>query len=497
MDELQSSPLLAALDLGSNSFHLIVARVEHGEIRPIERIGEKVQLAAGIEKGVLSDAAIERGLECLARFRQVLDSFKPNLVRAVGTNALRAAKNSRAFTESADAILGCPIEIISGREEARLIYLGVAHTRADDQQSRLVVDIGGGSTEFVVGQQFEAKLLESLHMGCVGYMQRFFPNGDINEKRFRKAYEAATLEVLNIRNAYHNLGWQECIGSSGTLLAIELVLQEQGWVTEGITAKALGKLCQKLFGYSHVDELDFPGLPDNRRAVFPSGLAIVCALVDGLGIRRMSTSSGALREGVVYDMLGRLRHEDVRERSVGALMQRYNVDEQTAGRVEIMAGRLCNYVQDRWDLNSDDLLLLRWAARLHEVGLAIAHSQFHRHGEYVIYNSDLPGFSSRDQTALALLVRGHRRKFPVDLFAALPAKQRTQLERICLLLRLAVLFKYVTPLEGEPEFAIDASDHTLQLTFAEDWLNRHPMTAAELLNEAEQLQGTGYTLAIV
>lgn len=496
MEETQLSPLLAALDLGSNSFHLIVARVEHGEIRPIERIGEKVQLAAGIEKGVLSGEAIERGLDCLSRFRQVLGSLKPDLVRVVGTNALRAAKNSRDFTAPAETVLGTPIEIISGREEARLVYLGVAHTLADDEYSRLVVDIGGGSTEFAIGQRFEAKLLESLHMGCVSYMKRFFPDGHISEKRFRKAYEAASLEVLNITGAYREIGWQECIGSSGTLLATEMVLKEQGWVSEGITPKALGKLCKKLFTYHHVDELTLPGLDENRRGVFPSGLAIACALVDMLGIERMCVSNGALREGVVYDMAGRLGHEDVRERSVSALMHRYSVDQQTANRVEVMAGRLYSHVQDHWELDSEDLLLLRWAARLHEVGLAIAHSQFHRHGEYVIYNSDLPGFSNRDQRALALLVRGHRRKFPVELFAELPSRQRSHLEHMCLLLRLAVLFKYVVPLEGEPEFVVKASGSELQLNFADNWLARHPMTAAELSVEVKQLQGTGYKLVI-
>lgn len=491
-------PVLAALDLGSNSFHLIVARIEHGEIRPVERIGEKVQLAAGIgDSQRLDCAAIERGLACLARFRQVLDSLQPDLVRVVGTNALRAAKNSNDFIVPAEGVLGCPVEIIPGREEARLIYLGVAHTLSDDEQSRLVVDIGGGSTEFVIGQRFEPKRLESLHMGCVSYMKRFFANGKITEKRFRKAYEAASLEVLNIRDAYRQLGWQECVGSSGTLMAISLILQEQGWSDGAITPQALSQLCSALFAYRHVDDIDFVGLKENRRGVFPSGVAIACALIDYLGIEQMTISNGALREGVVYDMIGRLSHEDVRERTVSALMQRYGADEQNANRVEAIAGRLCGFVCDHWNMKSDDLMLLRWASRLHEIGLSIAHNQFHKHGEYLIHNSDLPGFSQRDQQALALLVRGHRRKFPSELFDELPKPQRTRLEQMCLLLRLAVLFKYVIQLEGEPEFIAEAEGKTLTLRFPMGWLARHPLTAAELNTEATQLSDTGYTLEIV
>ena len=234
-------PLLAALDLGSNNFHLIVARVEHGEIRPVERIGEKVQLAAGIDdNGNLSAQAIERGLACLARLKQVLDSLQPGLVRVVATNALRVAKNSRAFTESAEALLGYPVEIIAGREEARLIYLGVAHTLSDDEQSRLVVDIGGGSTEFAIGQHFEPVQLESLHMGCVSYMARFFSDGKITPERFQNAYEAATREVLNIRHAYRQAGWNECIGSAGTLIAVAQVLEQQGWGSGSIAHKRFG-----------------------------------------------------------------------------------------------------------------------------------------------------------------------------------------------------------------------------------------------------------------
>lgn len=497
MEQPNQPTTLAAVDLGSNSFHLIVAREEHGEIRPVERIGEKVQLAAGIgKKGKLSSEAIGRGLSCLARFRQVLDSLQPDLVRVVGTNTLRAAKNSKEFTVPAEAVLGCPVEIIPGREEARLIYLGVAHTLADDEQSRLVVDIGGGSTEFAIGQRFEPKRLESLHMGCVSYMKRFFDDGKITEKAFQKAFEAASLEVLSIRDTYRQMGWQECVGSSGTLLAVHQVLLEQGWATEAITSEGLVRLKQAVLAVDRMDNLNLSGLKENRRTVFPSGLAITCALFDVLGIGRMTVSNGALREGVVYDMIGRLRHEDVRERSVNALMQRCAVDDKVAGRVEQVARQLYEFVCDSWKLNQDDKMMLCWAARLHEIGLTIAHNQFHKHGEYLIHNSDLPGFSQRDQQVLALLVRSHRRKLPVELFRELPKKRRSALLKMAMLLRLAVLFKYAVQEEGAPEFTVSAEGKTLSLNFPLDWLSRHPLTANELENEAELISDSGYLLQI-
>ncbi|MGS2723601.1 exopolyphosphatase [Porticoccus sp. GXU_MW_L64] len=494
----ETPSLLAAIDLGSNSFHMIVARVEHGEIRPVECLGEKVQLAAGIDaRGQLSEEAILRGLDCLARFKQVLDSLEPELVRLVGTNALRAAKNSREFVVRAEELLGHPLEVVAGREEARLIYLGVAHTLSDDEQSRLVVDIGGGSTEFAIGQRFEPLHLESLHMGCVSYMKRYFADGDISKRAFERAYKAATREVLNIRHSYRQAGWHEAVGSSGTLKAIAQVLQLQGWGDGSITAKGLQSLSCELLKAGHVDELDFDGLKDNRRRVFAPGLAITCALVDCLGIERMAISLGALREGVVYDMIGRLSHEDVRERTVNALVQRSGVAMQNAEQVEAMAEQLFAAVSDDWKLGREQRQLLMWAARLHEVGLTIAHSQFHKHGEYLIHNADLPGFSRRDQQWLALLVRGHRRKFPVELLDELPKRSRVTLGRLCVLLRLAALFKYVALLEGEPEFEASASHNTLTLRTTEDWRQRHPLTMVELEVEAEAVAEGGYRLEVV
>lgn len=487
--------MLAAVDLGSNSFRMLVARASHGELRPLIALGERVQLAAGLSAAKLHPAAMARGLDCLSRFRQVLDTLKPDTVRVVGTNALRAAKNAAQFAADASAILGCPVEVISGREEARLIYLGVAHTLADDGRARLVADIGGGSTEVIVGERFEPRLMESLHMGCVSYRERFFPDGRLTRKRFVQAYEAACLEVLNVRASFHTLSWDDCVGSSGTLDAIGEVLKSAGWSTGEITSAGLARLRDRLSGCNNLADLaEIPGLKEARREVFPAGVAICCALFDTLGIRSMHVSGGALREGVLYDLLGRSTHEDVRERSVKALTARYDIDVGGATRVADVAAYLFAKTRADWGLTDCDGGMLGWAARLHEIGLAIAHNQFHKHGQYLIENADLPGFSLSEQKILGLLVRCHRRKFPRALFTAWPPGPRKRLERMAVLLRLAVLFKYLAPVDGMPEFDVRVTVDACRLQFPPDWLQRHPLTVAELTMESDYLRPTGYTL---
>jgi exopolyphosphatase / guanosine-5'-triphosphate,3'-diphosphate pyrophosphatase len=488
--------LLAAIDLGSNSFHMTITRVEHGEVRPVERIAEPVQLGANMVDGMLGDDAIARGLECLARFRQAIDVVQPDKVRIVGTNALRVAKNGRDFRRSAEAIMGYPLDVISGREEARLIYLGVAHTLADDG-TRLVIDIGGGSTEFIIGERFEARLMESLFMGCVSYADRFFPKGKITEKAFDQAYFAAYSEVLNIRKAYLKLGWQDVVGSAGTLRAVESVIAAQGWAASEISAENIGKLRTLLLGYETVKELDkLDGLVEKRRNVFPSGVAITCALMDALKIENMRTSVGALREGIVYDTIGRLSHEDVRRRTVSALEQRYGIDDQGAAKVEETATYLFDQVQGAWQMTAEDREMLIWASRLHEIGLSIAHSGFHKHGQYLIENADLPGFSKSEQHELALLVRAHRQKFPLDEIQVKANGRATTVERLCLLLRLAVLLKYVAPVEDSPVFQLSADDRKLFLQYPCGWLQSHPLTRYALEREQSLLDKKGFSLLL-
>jgi exopolyphosphatase/guanosine-5'-triphosphate,3'-diphosphate pyrophosphatase len=494
--DIPEGSVLAAIDLGSNSFHLIIARVEHDEVRPVETLSEKVQLGAGLSDGILDQAAIQRGLDCLSRFKQVLASVTPIRTRIVGTNALRQARNRREFTYQAEQLLGVPVNVIYGREEARLVYLGVAHTLADDEQSRLVIDIGGGSTEFIVGQRFEPQSLDSLQIGCVSYTHRFFKKGRITRKRYRRAYETARMEVSHIRHRYRAGRWQDCVGSSGTLQAIELILQNFGWSESGITRSGLACLETALLAFENIDDIEIESLSESRRNVILAGTIIATALFDELQIGEMRCSRGALREGVIYDLLGRLSHEDVRERTINALMQRYGADADIAGTVERRARILYLATRKSWKLKNDDWELLSWAARTHEIGMAISHRQYHRHGAYLLRNADLPGFSQDEQEILALLVWCHRRKLPTEKFAELRDTDRTHLLRLVVLLRLANLFKYVEQLEHLPEFRVTAKEHTIGLQFPEQWLEQHPLTAYELREEKLQLTRVGIRIRV-
>src|SRR5690606_2458580 len=433
--------LIAAIDLGSNSFHMVVAKANMGEIRILERLGEKVQLAAGIDEArQLTEESMQRGLDCLKRFAQLINGLPQGAVRIVGTNALREARNRGEFTRRANELLGHQVEVISGREEARLIYLGVSHSIADTPGKRLVADIGGGSTEFIVGQRFEPLLRESLQMGCVSFTQRYFKDGKITPARYAQAYTAARLELMNIEQGLQRLGWQEAVGASGTIRAVGLAIKAGGLGKGEINPEGLAWLKRKLLKLGEVDKLDIDGIKPDRRHIFPAGLAIAEAIFDALDLQRMDHSEGALREGVLYDLLGRHHHEDVRERTLGALMERYHVDLQQAARVEAKALHALEQVAELWQLDQDwHRDLLQWAARVHEIGLDIAHYQYHKHGAYLIEHSDRAGFSRRDQLMLALLVRGHRRNIPKDRFAEF-GEDGVQLLRLCVLLRFAILF---------------------------------------------------------
>ncbi|NND69127.1 MAG: Ppx/GppA family phosphatase [Halioglobus sp.] len=494
-ETLPEGTLLGAVDLGSNSFHLLVARIEHGELRPVEGLAEKVQLGAGLVDDVLSEEAIERGLACLSRFAQLLESVEPERLRVVGTNALRAAQNRRAFTRPARDILGARVDVIYGLEEARLVYLGVAHTLADDAQSRLVIDIGGGSTEFIIGERFEPRRLQSLQMGCVSFGNMYFPKQEIRGKYYKRAYKEARLEAFHIRRHFNAKHWEECVGSSGTLQAIETVLVNNGWTEGGIDREGLKKLEDKLLEFKHMKDIRIEGLQGSRREVILPGVAITSALFDELGITSMRTSKGALREGVLYDLVGRLQHEDVRERTVNALLQRYAVDEATADVVEQRARMFYTATRQVWQLGSADWELLRWAARCHEIGMAIAHKHFNRHSAYLLRNADLPGFSQDEQEQLALLVLGHRAK-PLPEILALKEEDPGNVVRLLAILRLASCFKYVEQLEELPEFAVLASEQSLTLDLPAGWLEEHPLTAYELEREQGVLDKLGLTLEI-
>lgn len=488
----QDADLLAAIDIGSNSFHLVIAREEHGEIRIIEKLGDKVQLAAGIgEDKKLSEEAIVRGLESLGRFSERLTQVPKSRTRIVATNALRVAKNRKAFIKRAEAITNKKIEVIAGREEARLIYLGVSHSLSDDGGKRLVVDIGGGSTEFIIGERFEPQFMESLHMGCVSYRTAFFKEGKIRRKAFEKAQIAARMELQSIRKDYLNEGWQLSVGSSGTIRNIERVLIARGWCDSGISIEGLEKLKSLILSYEHVNELDLEGLKPERKSVFPSGVAILLAIFHELNINHMTYSDGALREGVLYDTLGRLSHEDVRERTVQALMKRFSTDQKHAELCAQTAQMLFDQTQPLWQLPDHDRGLLGWGANVHEIGLSIAHGQFHKHGAYLVEQSDLPGFSRDEQRELGALVRLHRRKLnPVILEEFEPARM-AHLKRLVILLRLAISLCSPRVLQQPVDISLKEYQGTLKLIFNDDWPENFPLSFLQLEAEIAQWKRFG------
>ncbi len=495
-DLSQHEPIYAAIDIGSNSFHLIVARLEHGEIRPLHVLAEKVQLGKGLKNHQLADDAVERGLACLERFQQLLASVKPDKIRAVGTNALRQAHNREVFTEPAEDILGIPVDVIYGREEARLVYLGVAHTLADDERSRLVVDIGGGSTEFILGQKFEPKRLESLQLGCVSYSERFFPDGLINKKRFNTAYDQACIEVSHIRRQFKRAHWIEAVGSSGTLQAIELLITAAGWQVEGIDHKSLKRLRKALLKFESVEEIDLEGLNERRRGVITAGVAITQAIFDVLQVEFMRTSSGALREGAIYDLIGRRSHEDVRERTVQAMLQRYAAEITNAESVAAYARQLGFETAKSWNLTEDDIDLLTWAARLHEIGIAISQKHYNRHSAYLVENSDMPGFSQGDQIFISRLLRGHRGKLPSYLFDDIPKSKKQKFARMLVLLRLAVTLKHAEISPVSPEFYAKADGDSLEVNFSHEWRESHPLTIWEVAESISVFKKLGVAVEI-
>lgn len=497
-DEQVDLPLVATIDLGSNSFHMVLARVDRGEVRILERLGEKVQLASGLdEQNNLGEEAMQRGLDCLRRFAQLINSLPAGVVRIVATNTLRVARNRALFMRRVKEILGHRVDVISGREEARLIYLGVAHTLADDAGKRLVVDIGGGSTEFIVGERFESLLRESLHMGCVTFAQQFFIDGRITERHYSKAYTAARLELMPIEQGIQRLGWGEAVGASGTIGSIGQCIHNAGLSSGEITREGVQWLKHELFTAGHVDKLDLPGLKPERRAILPSGLAILEAVFDALDVQVMVHSEGALREGVLYELLGRHQHEDVRERSLSSLAERSHVDQEQAVRVEQKALSLLGKTAEAWGLtDSKHADLLRWAARVYEVGLDIAHSQYHKHSAYLVEHADLPGFSRQEQQSLALLVRGHRRSLPSDKRIAEVSEEGVALRRLCMLLRLAILYHHIRGYQEMPQLEAEAADNRLTLYFPTGWLEQNPLTQADFAREAEYWAKIDYVLTV-
>lgn len=487
------SQFFAAVDLGSNSFHMIVAKYVDGRVQIVDRIKEMVRLAEGLDdKRHLDEGTIERTVTCLERFGQRIKELPPGHVRAVGTNTLRQARNSSEFLSRARRALGHRIEIIAGREEARLIFLGVANTVYKEDEQRLVVDIGGGSTELIIGRDLQPRLTESLYMGCVSMTQQFFSDGKINAKRMRKAILFARQEMEAIANLYRRVGWESAIGSSGTIISINKVLGLQEWGQSGITPATLERLREELVKAEYIDNIQLDGLSSNRRPVFAGGVAVLSGIVESLGLGAMTVSDGALREGLLYELIGRGQQRDIREQTVTDLQQRYSVDTDHAARIE----KTALYCLDRINLDVDynERLLLSWAARLHESGQAIAHSGYQKHGAYLVHNSDLPGFSRQEQHYVATLIRNHRRKICTADFSNLPDNGSERILLLCVLLRLAIVLNRSRSSTDLPDFDLRCENSQLEIRFPEGWIESQPLTGADLETEVGYLAAAGYSL---
>ncbi len=482
-----ASTLLAAVDLGSNSFHMVVAEEVGTEIRLLDRLREGVRLAAGLRKnGTLDPVAEYRALECLARFGQRLRGIPKDRIRVVGTNTLRQIRSADSFLQGIETALGVPAEIVAGREEARLIYLGVAHALAvDPGERRLVVDIGGGSTEIVAGRGFTPEVMESLHFGCVGSTIAHFPSGRITRGSFEALYRQVRLAMEASLAAYLRFGWDQAIGSSGTVKAILRILQENGRGPR-ITHTGLVWLRGEILRLGDVQALgQIRGLKADRGAVFPGGLAILCALFDALQIGEMRFSEGALREGVIYDLLGRIHHEDTRELGILNLQERFHSQRERNAEAGRWAQRFFRIAGPVWNLQEYHWRWLSWAAATHDIGLDIAHSGFHRHGEYIWRNADIAGFSRREQQIMAALVRLQRKKLPSEVQVGAMGIQEEDIgpvRHLAILLRLGILFQRGADGLGE-EPGMMVLGRTLHFRFAPGWMRRVPLLAAELENE--------------
>lgn len=491
--------LLAAVDLGSNSFRLSIGRViQHNgveHIYAIDRLRESVRLAAGLDDDKRIDTdAMDRAVAVLERFGERLKGFHPNNVRAVATNTFRVARNIGELLPRAEAALGFPIEVISGQEEARLIFTGITNELPPSDNRRLMIDIGGGSTEVIIGKGFKPLQLSSLFMGCVSFTKRFFPDGKITEDRMQQATLAARRELEGIAKQYRRTGWQEAYGSSGTAKGLIAILQESGYSRRGLTLEGLLTLKAKLVKDGRVILEDLPGLKYDRSLVLSGGLAIMIAAFQELHIKTMLAGEGALRAGVLYDLLGRELAHDKREETVNRFMKRYHVDPRQADRVRRVSLRLFDQLKLENGPEKDELQRsLRWAASLHEAGLSIAHADYHKHSAYILENADMPGFSRDDQTLLALLTLGHNGKL-TKLKNSDP-DYNTWLTILCL--RLAVLLLRRRENQEPLPISLEVRGKTVCIHADKAWLQAHSLSDYSLRTEKREWTKAGFDIDLV
>ncbi|MDA0150026.1 guanosine-5'-triphosphate,3'-diphosphate diphosphatase [Vibrio sp. LaRot3] len=493
MSQAVSSPLYAAIDLGSNSFHMLVVRHIDGSVQTMAKIKRKVRLAAGLdENNALSQEAMQRGWDCLSLFAERLQDIPKENIRIVGTATLRTAINVDVFLNKANQILGHEIEVISGEEEAAAIYKGVAHTSGGSGR-RLVVDIGGASTELIIGEGFESKALTSLKMGCVTWLERHFKDRQLTITNFNNAIEAAKQTLQPILKQYTDIGWDVCVGASGTVQALQEIMLAQG-MDEVITHAKLKRLQKQAMLADHLEELEIEGLTLERALVFPSGLSILIAIFELLEIDSMTLAGGALREGLVYDMVDDLKQSDIRARTITSVQNRYQLDVAYANQVAALAQRLLSQCEQDWIAEAQGAVMLDSAAKLHEIGLTIDFKKGGEHSAYLLQHLDLPGFTRAQKHFLGEIARRYR-----EQLSSLPeqhALSGTSAKRVLRLLRLAVLLTHRRTPELEPKVSLSSNGDKLTLAMSADWLANNPLTAAELEIEANRQSDIGWPLTI-
>jgi len=486
------SHLLAAVDLGSNSFRLVVGRIESSpvgdQIRPVDQIKETVRLAAGLsDSGVLSQAAQDRAIAALQRFGERLRSFKPDTVRAVATNTFRVARDAPAFLERAQHALGFPIEVIAGREEARLIYLGAAHTLPADGRKRLVIDIGGGSTECIVGTDYRSDLLESVTLGCVSLSQRFFPDGVIDRTTYYKARLTCRDALAPLSERYRETGWQTAIGTSGSAKSLWQIAQID-FGEDRLSVDVLDIIETAVLKAGHIDRLRFEGLKPDRRPVLPGGLAMMSAAFEEFGIRSLDYCDGALREGVLYDLLGRSTGADMRAITVARMIRRAGLDETHGRSVSELATTL---YREASRANEDEInrgtRLLTWAAQLCEIGMSIAHIDYHKHGGYILGHCDMPGFSEEEQTQISEMVLGQTGG--LTKMRPLMLLHEEWLRVLCL--RLAVIFHRRRDGQLPPWIKLRVKSSGARIELPASWAKDHPLTNQSLELESAEWSRAG------
>ena len=498
---MQNGNRLAAVDLGSNSFRLEIGRVDHGEFRRTEYLKETVRQGGGLDEDRnLTPAAMQAGWECLARFGERLAGFKPNEVKAVATQTLREARNRDAFLERANAVLGFPIDVISGREEARLIYQGVAHMLPATDERRLVVDIGGRSTELILGTGLTPTVMESYRVGSIAWSKRYFADGLFTKKSFEMAEIAAKAVLDEALDAYPPDSWDTAYGSAGTVGAIGDVLVAAGWPAGVVSQDGLDWLLERLIAAQSADRLRMPGMREDRKAIIGGGVSVMRAVFSLLGITEMQHAAGGLRHGLICDLLGTANtYGDLRAKSVQRLASKFNVDTAHGERVSTVATHLLQQVlgvplDEQHPEHGRTFRKLQWAARLHEIGSHISHSDYHKHGAYILDNADAAGFSLSEMHRLSLLVLGHRGKLR-KLESSLEQDDLV-LQLMCL--RLAVILchaRRAPDLQGM--VLARGEDHTFRLRCRNGWASAFPQSAHLLQEEVQLWQKTPWSLELV